>query len=517
MSLRRTRVLVALALGLGLVGGSAAAGYPVQAEGGPSLAVRAEGDAPLYPAADSRRARPGRYIVVFNPGTSERDLASAQGVARDPGSSVRREFRSAVKGFAGELSSRALARLRKNPRVAFIEADQRIEATATQSPVAWNLDRLDQRTRPLNSRYSYNATGAGVAAYVIDSGIRTDHREFGNRATEGFSVINDGRGARDCNGHGTHVAGTIGGSTYGVAKGVTLVAVRVLACDGSGTVSGAVAGVDWVTRHHQARSVANISFGTGLSSALDNAVAASIASGVPYVVAAGNEAASACGSSPGRVSAAITIGATTPTDQRASFSNYGPCVDLFAPGVNIRSGTFGSTTATALASGTSMAAPHATGAAALYLQSNPGSTPAQVRAGLVGFATANVLGGVGAGSPNKLLYSTYVAATSLPSCSALPETYTGTLAPGGSAYQPNGGSYFSATGGFQRACLSGPAGANFDLFLHWWNGSTWVLWGSGRTSSSTEEVRLYGGPGHYLWGVSALSGGGNYTLKMTRQ
>jgi subtilisin family serine protease len=241
-----------------------------------------------------------------------------------------------------------------------------------------------------------------VTAYVIDTGIKYTHQDFGTRASFGYDAV--GTGGVDCNGHGTHVAGTIGGSTYGVAKGIKLVGVRVLNCSGSGTNAGVIAGIDWVTAHAVKPAVANMSLGGGASSALDAAVSRSISSGVTYAVAAGNSTANACYSSPSRVGPAITVGATTSTDARASYSNYGTCLDIFAPGSSITSDWYSTNTATNTISGTSMASPHVAGAAALVLANNPAFTPAQVRDSLVGKATANVVTNAGSGSPNRLLY-----------------------------------------------------------------------------------------------------------------
>ena len=266
-----------------------------------------------------------------------------------------------------------------------------IEANAT-----WGIDRIDQHNLPLSTTYNYTNTGAGVTAYIIDTGIRFDHSEFGGRAVTGFDAVTSGGNAADCNGHGTHVSGTVGGATYGVAKGVSLVAVRVLGCNGSGSTSGVIAGIDWVTSHHQSPAVANMSLGGSASTALDNAVKNSITSGVAYAIAAGNGnfigiAQDACKYSPARVAEAMTIGATDRNDKKASWSNYGNCVDWFAPGVSITSAWYTSTAATNTISGTSMATPHTTGVAALYLQTNPGASPQQVRDALYANTTKGVV------------------------------------------------------------------------------------------------------------------------------
>jgi subtilase family protein len=284
----------------------------------------------------------------------------------------------------------------RDSRIAYVEADAPVHAIATQTPVTWGLDRIDQRSATLDNSFTYNATGAGVTAYIIDTGIRFSHSEFGGRAVAGVDVM--GVDGTDCNGHGTHVAGTVGGATYGVAKAVKLVSVRVLGCDGSGTVAGAIAGIDWVTGHHQAGApaVANMSLGASASPSLDNAVANSIADGVTYAIAAGNGNAfgfgiNACDTSPARVVAALTIGATDRTDRKATWSNFGMCVDWFAPGVSITSGWSSGDSAVNTISGTSMAAPHTAGAAALYLQANPGATPAALRTALFNLTTKGVV------------------------------------------------------------------------------------------------------------------------------
>jgi len=354
--------------------------------------------------ADSPTAVADQYIVIFDPATKAADIDLAIGVAgKSPNVTVQYRYSSAVLGFAATLPANAVEALRRNPNVAYIEANQVITIDATQSPATWGIDRIDQRALPLSNSYTYNYTGAGVRAYIIDTGILFSHNQFGGRATFGFDAF--GGNGTDCNGHGTHVAGTVGGSTYGVAKGVSLVAVRVLDCAGSGTTAGVIAGVDWVTSHAVDPAVANMSLGGAKSTTLDAAVTNSINSGVTYAVAAGNSNRDACNFSPARVSAAITVGATTNTDARASYSNYGKCLDLFAPGSSITSSWYTSTTATNTISGTSMATPHVAGVAALYLQAHPTATPAAVRTAMVGGATSGVVINAGRSSPNYLLYS----------------------------------------------------------------------------------------------------------------
>jgi subtilisin family serine protease len=341
-----------------------------------------------------------QYIVVLKAGASARAAAAAVGA------SPVHTYSAALNGFAARLNAGQLTALRNNSHVDYIAADEVISTTATQSYPTWGLDRIDQRYRPLNSSYTYNRTGAGVTVYVLDTGIRYSHTEFGGRAVPGYDAY--GGNGSDCNGHGTHVAGTVGGATYGVAKGVTLVSVRVLDCYGNGTTSGVIAGVDWVTANHATLSVANMSLGGPANTALDNAVRNSIAAGVTYVIAAGNNNANACNYSPARITDALIVGNVNSSDTRNSTSNYGLCLDLFAPGTNIVSASYGSDTGTATLSGTSMAAPHVAGIAAMYLEWIPGSQPVDVQYAIDQNGTWDVVSNRGSNSPNRVVYSGFI-------------------------------------------------------------------------------------------------------------
>ena len=389
---------------------------------------------------------PNQYIVVLKADALPKSLAgqNIQNLAQSAlatvgGGVVLNHYRSALLGFSARLSANQAAALAKLPYVARVEADQVMRASATQTGATWGLDRVDQRAMPLNGTYIYrDQAGAGVHVYILDTGLNASHSDFAGRVGPGqnFAPNNDGligglipggivpinigaldfgtglfssptdpNDTTDCNGHGTHVAGTAAGTVYGVAKKATVHSVRVLGCNGSGSNAGVIAGVDWLAANAVKPAVANMSLGGGDSDALDQAVKNVIASGVAMAVAAGNDSANACSGSPNKVPEAVTVGSTTNTDAMSSFSNFGACVDIFAPGSDITSASSSNNTGSAVLSGTSMASPHVAGALALLLAQNPGSSPAALANALLADATPGVLTGLGAGSPNALLYT----------------------------------------------------------------------------------------------------------------
>ncbi|MFG3600092.1 S8 family peptidase [Micromonospora chersina] len=400
VSVPRRRALRALAV--------TAAAAALAAAATPALAAPT-GDVRYASAPD---AISGSYLVVLKSDTvgAANSLAArtavpdrAAGLAKRYGGSVGTVWTSALTGYSAKLSPAQARRLAADPAVAYVEQDRVVSAQATQTnPPSWGLDRIDQRNLPLNASYTYPNTASNVRAYIIDTGIRTTHTDFGGRATWGTNTVDTNN--TDCNGHGTHVAGTVGGTSYGVAKGVRLIAVKVLNCSGSGSTTGVVSGINWVTSNAVKPAVANMSLGGGVSSSIDNAVTNSVNSGVTYAVAAGNSSANACNYSPARAAAAITVGSTTSSDARSSFSNYGSCVDIFAPGSSIVSAYRTSDTASSTLSGTSMASPHVAGAAALVLGANPSYSPAQVASYLTTNATTGKVTNPGSGSPNRLLF-----------------------------------------------------------------------------------------------------------------
>ncbi|RJS20689.1 serine protease [Corallococcus sp. H22C18031201] len=358
------------------------------------------------------QARPGEYIVVLRDGAAGVRPRGAVDIGQEltarHGGKVLRTYQHALQGFLVNMSEAQVQALLADPRVAYVQENGRLHVVGTQTGATWGIDRIDQRNLPRDSAYTYNVDGTGVHAYIIDTGMRLNHTEFTGRVGEGHDSIDNDTDPSDCHGHGTHVAGTVGGTTWGVAKKVTLHAVRVLDCTGYGDDAQVVDGMDWVTAHHIKPAVANMSLGGDPSQAVDDAVERMVAAGVATAVAAGNDSANACSYSPSRTPNAITVGSTTSSDARSSFSNYGTCVDIFAPGSSITSASYSSTTGSTSMSGTSMASPHVAGAAALYLSANPGATPAQVRDALVANATSGKVTSPGAGSPNLLLYTLFI-------------------------------------------------------------------------------------------------------------
>jgi hypothetical protein len=462
-----------------------ACGTGMEQEGSPSEPRQQVGE--MAQLLRSSRAVPNRYIVVLKSDLKTVALAAEGEVARQmvqkTGGEVLHTYKSAINGFAARMSETQARELLADPRVAYIEEDSFVEAVGTQTGATWGIDRIDQAALPLDSTYNYNNDGTGVHAYIVDTGVLTTHTEFTGRIGNGYDAVTSGGAATDCNGHGSHVAGTVGGTTYGVAKKVTLHPVRVLDCNGSGTTAGVIAGVDWVKTNHIKPAVANMSLGGGVSQTLDDAVAGAVTAGVVFAVAAGNDNSSACNYSPARTPSAITVGATERTDARASYSNYGTCLDIFAPGSSITSAWYTSTTATNSISGTSMASPHVAGAAALYLAANPSATPQQVRDALVNNGTPGKVTSPGTGSPNVLLYTGFIGGGG--------QNPGDTTPPSTSITSPAGGASLSGS-----VTISANASDNVGVSrVEFYAGST--LLGSDTTA-----------PYSFSWNTASVSNGG---------
>ncbi len=480
---------------------SAAIGVSLIAFGTPMSAFSADFRTVRNPVA-------GEYIVVLKnqaaslateSATRARVPSVANQIATTHRAQVVKSFSYALRGFVAKADDAALQRLLADPRVAYVEENGIISINATQSPATWGLDRVDQRNLPLSNSYTYDTTASGVHAYIIDTGVLLTHNEFSGRMGNGFDAVTSGGNANDCHGHGTHVAGTVGGTTYGVAKGVTIHPVRVLGCTGSGTNAGVIAGMEWVAQNRILPAVANMSLGGGAAQAVDDAVQTMTNAGVTVVVAAGNDNGSdACTKSPARAPSAITVGSTTSTDARSSFSNIGTCVDIFAPGSSITSSWYTSNTATNTISGTSMASPHVAGAAALYLATNPAATPAQVTSALNAAATPGVVGNAGTGSPNRLLYTLTGTA---PVDTTPPSTVGGlTAAASGSAQVNLSWSAATDTGGSGLAGykIERCAGAGCTSFAQIATSTTTTFANTGLAASTSYSyrVRAYDGAGN---------------------
>lgn len=447
-------------------------------------------------ASADQDASEGSYIVVMR---SSDDLDDEEVEISRSGGRTEKRFSRAINALSVRVKHSEAGRIRNNPKVLFVELDQPMYALDTQSPSpSWGLDRIDQRALPLNSTFTASAKGAGVNAYIVDTGISSTHVDFTGRMSTGFSSIVDGNGTNDCNGHGTHVAGTTAGTTYGIAKSATLIPVRVLDCIGSGTTSGVIAGLDWIVGHHTAGTlaVANMSLGGGASAALDAAVQNVINDGVVMAVAAGNDGLNACNYSPARAANAITVGSTTTTDARSTFSNTGTCVDIFAPGSSITSAWIGNTTAISTISGTSMAAPHVAGVAAVLIGRFPTSTPAQIATMLRTSATPNVVTSAGTGSPNYLLYLDPVGG---PIVAPPPPT---PVAPSA----PNGIAITSGSGQISVRFTAGSAGTSpITSYKYSVDGGTnWATRQTGTTASPLVITGLTNGS-TYLVSIRAVS------------
>ncbi|GAA4444936.1 serine protease [Actinokineospora soli] len=378
------------------------------------LAVASPATAQTAAVRPAANPVPGSYIVVLkDAGASAQSTRSAASdLARQHGGTLTQTYTASLRGFAVKLGDAAAKRLAAHPAVAYVEQDGYATGSDTQPDATWGIDRIDQRDLPLNSSYTYPNTGSGATAYILDTGVDESHPDFEGRVQHGYDFIDNDPDASDCHGHGTHVAGTVGSKTYGVAKKVKLVSVRVLNCQSSGQWSQIIAGIDWVAKNAVKPAVANMSLGGGANTSVDNAVASLVSSGVTAAVASGNGNTDACGTSPARVSSAITVNATDRSDNRSSFSNYGSCTDIFAPGTTITSTRNGGGTQDM--SGTSMATPHVAGTVALYLTTTPSATPSQVAGAVTGGATSGKVVNPGASSPNKLLYTGFIGGSEPP-------------------------------------------------------------------------------------------------------
>jgi aqualysin 1 len=459
-----------------------------------------EGPPPRAVQADTI---PGQYIVLLKSSVADVEAATRD-LMWNRRSAIAQTYQYAVKGFAAKLSKAQADSLSRNPKVELVQPDLRVRGegvTVQSNPSSWGIDRVDERDYPLDSRYSYGASGSGVNVYVIDGGVRVSHSEFGGRAHFAFDAL--GGSGTDCRGHGTHIAGTIAGATYGIAKKANIYSVKVLDCEGNSELSKIIAGVDWVTGHRKLPAVANMSLGSVGNSIFDAAVQASINSGVTYVASAGNDDTDACKQSPARVSQVLTVGATKQNDYRASWSNFGSCVDIFAPGDLITSAFYTSDGATRVMSGTSMASPHVAGVAALYLSAHPSATPSQVRSAIVGNATTGHVHDA-AGTANRIVYSGFISGTSTsePASSEPPPTEEQSLS---SSSDPTASFTYSCDG---RTCTfnSSASTAPNGLLSRTWR------FGDGAEAGGEKVLKTYASSGTYTVRFYIYDVKGNYDM-----
>lgn len=539
----KQQVYFAIALGL-LVSGCGSSEYKQDLSQEESKRIRSKA-APLL-GTQSSNAIPGEYLIRLHDRVDTKAL-TAQGVGSlvtsfglDPqGVSVSHVYGSALEGFAAKLSVHNLKKLRQDPRVMYIEQDQWVriadmkgQGTTINKPESWGLDRIDQRDLPRDKKYTYGNNASTVNAYVLDTGILTTHTDFEGRATFAVNKVGDNVDG-DCNGHGTHIGGTIGSKTYGVAKKINLQAVKVLRCDGVGKNAMVVAGIDWVTENAKLPAVANMSFVSDVMQTTDDAVTRMMDAGVISISAAGNSSGDACLKSPGHVPRIINVMASNFKDMRPPFSEHGKCADLFAPGDMITSTWNQNNNDTRVNSGTSTAAPHVTGAAAVMIAMNPKMTQDEVHAKLIANSTKDKIRNPGQGSPNRLLYVPVVGNGNPPAVPGNPgqpdkpskpkpdqpsKTYEGEVKSNSSAFPAGGTKGFNFKGGTLIADLSSPeTQGDFDLYLQKKNGQKWVDVASSTNQGHTENITLNSTAGQYRWEIYAYDGSGKFKLTERRK
>jgi len=465
----------------------------------------------------SQNPVPNRYIVVLRDDIAGDDVpAMTTALSTDYFGTVDKVYQDALKGYSVETTPEEATRLSNDPRVKYVEEDSWYAPTEVEYNPYWALDRIDQHALPFDLAYNYNATGTGVNVYVIDSGILTTHVEIAGRAFEGVNTSGDRTPIGQCNGHGTGVAGVIGSTTFGVAKNAKLYSVQVLPCSGPGSLSDVLSGIDWVKRHAVRPAVANVSGQSLLSGTFNDAVNNSIAAGITYVVAAGNNNDNACSYSPSSVPGAIVVGGISAYDQRLGYSNYGTCVDVFAPGEGVETIWNSSNTQTTGASGTSFASPLAAGVAALYLETHPTALPAEVQSAIAAGATQGMVIDPGANSPNLVLYSLLSGTGGGGggnACQGL--DLSGTLpVVGGSDYQSSM-SGFNGNAGQYTATLQTPVGLTANVKLEKLKSGRWSSVATSTVTAGTPRLSYSGRSGTYRWRIASITGTGNYSICTT--